>query len=146
MFIVGDGAVVVEVVGDTTSKRPRCTVTILEGETKRVASDESAIKPSTYLKHLAVNVELGEHLTKYLNGNYFEKRRLRADKAHVHTLLCCSAAPPRDSAAPSVDPPHHPAVRRRVTWRRKPNDNEATGITDTHPTQTYCLFLMPGAP
>ncbi|KAE8999543.1 hypothetical protein PR001_g19025 [Phytophthora rubi] len=83
MFIVGDGAVVVEVVGDTTSKRPRCTVTILEGETKRVASDESAIKPSTYLKHLAVNVELGEHLTKYLNGNYFEKRRLRADKAHI---------------------------------------------------------------
>ncbi|KAE9128926.1 hypothetical protein PF010_g4320 [Phytophthora fragariae] len=113
MFIVGDGAVVVEVVGDTTSKRPRCTVTILEGETKRVASDESAIKPSTYLKHLAVNVELGEHLTKYLNGNYFEKRRLRADKAHKFDSIS------RRSIRFSVVLPLHHAILRLRRWTRR---------------------------
>ncbi|KAE9353020.1 hypothetical protein PR003_g4089 [Phytophthora rubi] len=121
MFIVGDGAVVVEVVGDTTSKRPRCTVTILEGETKRVASDESAIKPSTYLKHLAVNVELGEHLTKYLNGNYFEKRRLRADKAHI---LRRTSRPKFDSISRrsirfSVVLPLHHAILRLRRWTRR---------------------------
>ncbi|KAG3064237.1 hypothetical protein PI124_g20133 [Phytophthora idaei] len=98
ILIVGGGATGA---GEIKPKCPSKTVTIIEGKDKLLGTDNVREKFRSrllkFLKHLDVNVVLGERLTERLNGNSFERRTLRTDKGRElvsDTQLLCGGFSP----------------------------------------------------
>ncbi|POM68064.1 Pyridine nucleotide-disulfide oxidoreductase, partial [Phytophthora palmivora] len=84
VVVVGGGAVGCEVAAEIKAKYPTTSVTIVDANSKLIASnnlrDKFYVKLNESLEKLGVKVILGERLTERLSGNGFEKRTLRTDK------------------------------------------------------------------